>query len=98
MELLLIRHGLPIRVEDADGPANPPLSVTGVAQADALAAWLAPLGVDALYTSPLRRAQETAAPLGAALGLEPVVDAGVEEYDAHLPEYIPIEELRADPA
>ena len=97
MELLLIRHGLPIRIEGADGPADPPLSPAGVAQAEALADWLAPRGIDALYTSPLRRARETAAPLAASLGLDPVVDAGVEEYDAHLPEYIPIEELRADP-
>jgi 2,3-bisphosphoglycerate-dependent phosphoglycerate mutase len=97
MELLLIRHGLPIRVEGAGGPADPPLSPDGVAQAEALAAWLAPLGVDALYSSPLRRARETAAPLGDTLGLDVVIDAGIEEYDAHLPEYIPIEELRADP-
>src|SRR6476646_9123683 len=97
MELLLIRHGLPIRIDDAGGPADPPLSPDGVAQAEALAAWLAPRGIDALYCSPLRRARETAAPLVDALGLDVVVDAGVEEYDAHLPEYIPIEELRADP-
>ncbi len=51
-------------------------------------------GVDAIITSPLRRARETAAPLARALGLTPEVDPGVSEYDADSGEYIPIEELR----
>jgi 2,3-bisphosphoglycerate-dependent phosphoglycerate mutase len=97
MELLLIRHGLPVRVDDDGRPADPTLSETGVEQAEALAGWLAPHGVDALYSSPLRRARETAGPLSQVLELPVVVEAGVEEYDAHLAEYIPLEELRADP-
>jgi probable phosphoglycerate mutase len=42
MELLLIRHALPVRVEGAEGTAaDPDLSDLGHEQAKALAAWLA---------------------------------------------------------
>jgi probable phosphoglycerate mutase len=99
MELLLVRHARPERVEGAAGPADPPLSPLGRRQAAALADWLAgdPGGPPpaAIYTSPLRRAAETAAPLAMALGLEPVADDALAEYDAEASDYIPIEELRA---
>jgi len=99
MELLLVRHARPERVEGAAGPADPPLSPLGRRQAAALAEWLAaepgvaPLA--AVYTSPLRRAADTAAPLAAALGLTPVAEDALAEYDAEASDYIPIEELRA---
>ena len=96
MELLLIRHALPVRLELADGPADPPLADLGHRQAQALAAWLAEEPIDAIYTSPLQRALETAAPLAAATGLGPVVDEDLAEYDRHASEYIPMEELRAE--
>jgi len=96
MELLLIRHALPTRVELIEGPADPPLSELGARQAEALAAWLADEPIDAIYTSPLRRAVETAAPLAEATGLGPVVDEDLAEYDRHASEYIPMEELRAE--
>jgi probable phosphoglycerate mutase len=51
--------------------------------------------VDALYSSPLRRAVETAAPLAAALGLDPVVEPGIAEFDGGHSSYVPVEELRA---
>ncbi|MDX6233911.1 MAG: 2,3-bisphosphoglycerate-dependent phosphoglycerate mutase, partial [Nocardioidaceae bacterium] len=96
MELLLIRHALPQRVETDDGsPADPRLAALGHQQAAALAAWLADERIDAIYTSPLRRAVETAAPLAAAHGLTPVVEDGVAEWDRAADAYIPIEELRA---
>jgi 2,3-bisphosphoglycerate-dependent phosphoglycerate mutase len=85
MELLLVRHARPERAESTAGPADPPLSPLGSLQAEVLAGWLAsdPAGpVDAVYTSPLRRATETAEPLAAALGVEALA-------------YIPIEELQA---
>lgn len=44
----------------------------------------------------MRRARETAAPLADALGLEPEVVDDIAEYDAHLPTYVPVEELMAD--
>lgn len=95
MELLLVRHALPVRVEGADGPADPPLSDAGRRQAEALASWLAGEPVDALYTSPMRRAVETAAPVAEALGIGPVVDEDLAEYDRDATDYIPLEELRA---
>ncbi|HET8621150.1 MAG TPA: histidine phosphatase family protein [Acidimicrobiales bacterium] len=98
MELLLVRHARPLRVENGDVPADPPLSSLGHRQVAALATWLADPAadpVDAVYTSPLRRAVETAAPLAAALGLEPRADAALTEYDAEALAYIPIEELQA---
>ena len=95
MELVLIRHGRPRRVEGTDGPADPGLSPLGRRQAEALAAWLAPEGADAVYTSPLRRATETAGPLAEALGLDAVAEPALAEYDANATAYIPLEELRA---
>jgi len=100
LELLLIRHALPLRVETRDGSAaDPALSPVGREQARRLAAWLAGEHVDALYTSPLRRARETAAPLERSFGLRARVEPGVREYDAERDHYIPLEELKAqDPA
>jgi probable phosphoglycerate mutase len=97
VELLLIRHAEPVRIAsgEAAGPADPGLTDRGVDQARRLAAWLAVEGIDAIVTSPLRRARETAAPLGDVLGVEAAVVEGISEYDAHSDEYIPIEELRA---
>jgi 2,3-bisphosphoglycerate-dependent phosphoglycerate mutase len=99
MELLLIRHARPVRTEGATGPADPPLSPIGRRQAEALATWLTDpaLGeaVNALYTSPLRRATETAAPLARAFERESTVEPALAEYDADASAYIPIEELRA---
>lgn len=96
MELILIRHALPLRVENADGtPADPPLSEIGEKQAAQLAHWLGPEGFDALYVSPLRRARATAAPLELARGLRATVEPGITELDADSEFYIPLEELKA---
>jgi probable phosphoglycerate mutase len=95
MELLIIRHGLPIRIEGADGPADPPLAERGHAQAAALAAWLREDPIHAVYSSPMRRAHQTAVPLAEALGVDLVVEDDVAEWDRHANEYIPIEELKA---
>lgn len=83
-------------MEGAAGPADPPLSDLGRRQADALADWLADERIDAIYTSPLRRALETAHPLVARHGLELVVEDGVAEFDRDADSYIPIEELKAE--
>jgi broad specificity phosphatase PhoE len=94
MELVLVRHAEPVRVEGGDRPADPQLTPRGRDQAARLAAWLAEEAVDHLVTSPLARAVETVAPVASALGLEPEVVAGVAEWDAGNHEYIPVEELR----
>lgn len=96
MELLLIRHALPVRVDPGDGPADPELAELGRRQAEALAEWLRDEHLHAIYTSPLRRAVETAAPLAAATGLGPIVDEDLAEFDRDAVDYIPLEELKAE--
>jgi probable phosphoglycerate mutase len=97
MELLLIRHALPVRVDEGsvDGPADPGLAAIGLDQAKAVAEWLAEEAIDAIWCSPMRRARETAAPLATRLGLEVIVEDGIAEYDRESPSYIPVEELKA---
>jgi len=95
MELLLIRHALPIRREDADGPADPELSEEGRDQALHMARWLADERIDAVYSSPMQRARETAAPLAEIHGLDVVVDEELAEYDRDSHWYVPVEELKA---
>src|SRR5699024_1886641 len=60
MDILLIRHGLPLRVE-SDRPVDPPLAPRGHEQAEALAAWLEPTPPDLLLSSTMNRAIDTAA-------------------------------------
>jgi probable phosphoglycerate mutase len=96
VELLLVRHALPVRRELETGVADPELSPDGIAQAAHLAEYLAAEApLDALYASPLRRARQTAAPIAARFGLAVGVEDGVAEWDRHSNEYVPIEELKA---
>jgi probable phosphoglycerate mutase len=95
MDLLLIRHAEPVRVVDATGPADPPLRDRGRLQAEHLARWLADEAIDAIVASPMRRAQETAAPIAAAHGLEVVIYDELAEFDREATSYIPYEELKA---
>jgi probable phosphoglycerate mutase len=98
MELLLIRHAEPVRIGpgEGDGPADPPLTGAGREQADRLAAWLEPDGIDHVVVSPLLRARETAVPLLAQVDRPHDVDPELTEYDWRADHYIPIEELRAN--
>jgi probable phosphoglycerate mutase len=97
MELILVRHGLPERVDpgSGDGPADPSLSREGWRQAECLAAWLAEERIDAIYSSPMARAQETAFPLARILGMEVAVRDGLTEWDRGLDYYLPMEEQKA---
>ncbi|MFV0258129.1 MAG: histidine phosphatase family protein [Acidimicrobiales bacterium] len=91
-----MRHARPEHVEDADGPADPELTEVGHRQAKAVAEWLGSETLNALYTSPMRRARQTAAPLEALTGLTATVVPGVREYDAEASTYIPGEVMRSD--
>lgn len=95
MELILVRHGLPIRREVAEGPADPELSVEGHVQSARLAKYLATESIDAIYSSPMKRAMQTAEPLAKTINLPISVIDDVAEFDRLSNEYIPIEELRA---
>jgi probable phosphoglycerate mutase len=95
MELLLIRHGLPVRRELDSGTADPELSEAGHAQARHLAEYLSSEVLHAVYASPLRRAQQTAQPLAESQGVPIAIVDDVAEWDRHSNEYVPIEELKA---
>jgi 2,3-bisphosphoglycerate-dependent phosphoglycerate mutase len=94
MELVLVRHALPLRVVTEGGVADPPLSELGHRQAAAAAKWLSEERFDALYSSPLLRARETSAPLADVLGVEVQIEDGIAEYDRMAESYIPIEEVK----
>ena len=95
MELMLIRHGLPEKVINEDGsPANPPLSKTGLEQAQKVADWLVDHEIDRLYSSPMQRAFQTAEPLARLKELEIEIRDGVAEYDRESGHYIPVEQLK----
>jgi 2,3-bisphosphoglycerate-dependent phosphoglycerate mutase len=96
MELLLIRHGLPVRRELHEGIADPELSIAGHQQAKFLAEYLSTEGIDALYSSPQRRALQTADAIAAVKGLPVTVVDEVAEWDRNASFYIPTEELKAE--
>jgi probable phosphoglycerate mutase len=84
--LLLIRHGRSTWNAERrwQGWADPPLDDVGREQAHRLAGRLREDGeaLVALYTSPLRRAQETAEIIGETMGLPVIPDERLKERDA----------------
>ncbi len=80
----LARHGAtddnlePARVQ---GRRDVPLNELGRQQARGLAERVASLHFEALYTSPLTRAAQTAEIVGRRLGLEPIADERLAESD-----------------
>jgi broad specificity phosphatase PhoE len=82
-ELILVRHGETDwnRVRRYQGHADPPLNEAGRAQARELAHKLKPLELDAIYTSDLRRAAETAEIIHAGRDILLMRDVGLREID-----------------
>jgi len=80
---LLLRHGqTPMSVQKRyAGRTDAPLTDTGVRQAVAAAKRLAPAGIAAIVTSPLRRAVRTAEEVAAATGVPVLADDGFRETD-----------------
>ena len=83
--LLIVRHGQ----RDSSRPRridlNPPLSALGRRQAAAVATALrVGPALDAIYTSPLARARETATAIANHLGLQTSVDARLAEFQVDL--------------
>ena len=81
--LYLIRHG---EVEKAyhkvfGGRIDMNLSPLGHEQVRALARFLRPAPPDVLYASPMRRVQQTLAPLAEETGLKPILMEGLREVD-----------------
>jgi probable phosphoglycerate mutase len=79
IEVILVRHGASqAAVEDRpfellEGQADPALSPAGERQAQLVAEHLAGEPLEAIFVTPLRRTAQTAAPLAALKGLEPIV-------------------------
>jgi broad specificity phosphatase PhoE len=96
-ECWLVRHGESTwnSAGRFQGSQDAPLSARGRAQAGALAERLRTVGFDALYTSPLRRAHDTAAACRAALGLEPVPVAELREVGLGAWEGLTLDAVRA---
>lgn len=94
-ELFIVRHGDAIPDADEIIPNgiydDLPLSRLGREQARDLAERLGRITFDAVYSSPLRRCQETAAPLARRLELTPILVPGIKEIRLGnirpLPEY-----------
>lgn len=82
--MLLLRHGqTPLSVERRySGRGNPALTEIGRGQIDAAAKYLGERGgIDAVVTSPLQRAYDTAAAAAKVLGLDVTVDDDLIETD-----------------
>jgi 2,3-bisphosphoglycerate-dependent phosphoglycerate mutase len=83
--VLLVRHGesQPAHPDRPfpmiDGHGDPPLDPFGVRQAELLGARLQDEQIDAIYVTTLQRTHQTAAPLAAALGITPAVEADLRE-------------------
>ncbi|OBB61736.1 phosphoglycerate kinase [Mycobacterium sp. 852013-51886_SCH5428379] len=92
MQLLLIRHALPLRSEPGEG-SDPDLSEAGLEQAKRLPDALARYRVTRLVSSPQKRAIQTGGPVAEQLGLQIDVDERLAEYDRDLTHYTPIEEI-----
>jgi len=83
-ELLLIRHG--DCYEDLDTTLDdPPLSPTGREQARRLGQRMRDVELDAIYSSPLRRAVETAEQISGDIRIDPrLVEVEAESSDGHV--------------
>jgi probable phosphoglycerate mutase len=93
MELVLVRHGLP---ERSAVTSDPPLSPVGRQQARLVADWLARERLDAVYSSTMMRAIQTAEPFAADAGHEIQTHDGIVEFDRAAGAYTPMEELKRD--
>ena len=79
--ICFVRHGeTPWNTERRlQGHIDIPLNERGQAQAVAAAAWLSRYPLAAIYSSDLQRAAATAAHIGVALGLSPLLDTAFRE-------------------
>lgn len=84
-DILLIRHGETEAAKPGqsfamkDGHGDPALRPEGEAQAVAVGERLKTEPISAIYVTKLRRTHQTAAPLAAHLGLEPIEDPDLHE-------------------
>jgi len=96
VQLILVRHAQPVRVEQVGAPADPGLAEIGAEQAGRVPAALRHHRISRVVSSPQRRALHTAAPLAEAANLTVDVLDDLAEYDRDLPVYIPIEDAEVE--
>ncbi len=96
MQLLFVRHGRPQHEILTEGIADPGLCPIGQWQAECLTAWLRHEPIDAIVSSPKRRAQETVAGLAAEFGLPISVVDDLQEIDRAASVYMPTELLATE--
>ncbi len=96
LRLLLVRHAQTAHNRDGlvQGRADNPLSDLGLKQAAALAERLAGAPLEAVYSSPLQRARQTAAAIAAPHGLAVVTEPDLIEMDIGRMEGLSGAELR----
>jgi probable phosphoglycerate mutase len=93
MELILVRHGRP---ERSEATSDPHLSDLGRDQAQRVAGWLANDPIEAVWSSPMRRAMQTAEPFAVNAGHAIREHDGIVEFDRSSGVYIPTEELKRE--
>ena len=83
-EVVFVRHGHAVRLsaEASRREPDPPLSDIGVSQARRTAAALADQPVTAVYSSDLVRARDSATPIAAVHGCEPILQSELREFVA----------------
>lgn len=86
MILTLVRHGEPVRDTSGAEAGDPPLSPAGRRQLEVSRTLVEVDGYDAVWTSPLRRARESAEILFP--GAELVVDEDLAEFDRDAEKYL----------
>ena len=97
MDIILVRHGQTRfnREERVQGRSDAPLDSQGVVQATLLARRLKAAPVRAVYSSPLRRAVETAAAIAREHDLSVEIEDGLIEMDVGELDGVTFQELRA---
>ena len=98
LEIDLIRHGESVfnRNGIVQGHTNSPLTELGVEQARRVGEALKTRGIEAIYTSNLARAWETAWVVGEIVGVEPVALAGIREIKLGEWEAKSLEEIKSE--
>jgi alpha-ribazole phosphatase len=83
MNLYMVRHGQTAdsRENRFSGSSDPPLTMVGEAMVQAFAEAYASLTWDAIYTSPMLRARQTADPLCRLTGVQATLEDGLKEID-----------------
>ncbi len=79
MDIVFIRHG-----EKEKGEEDLGLSKNGIIQAKSLAKRLSKEKFDEIYTSNLNRAKETAKFVSDEIGLKPIVEESLNEFESNL--------------